>query len=96
MNTKLQKAGGVLLILMILGFGIGAVALQPDTITSLEQTLSQSKETYLSALETCRSTEQSLAQAKLEIKGAAKLPVDQIEKLQKKAKGEGLEVCPLK
>ena len=93
MNTKLQKAGGVLLILMISGLGIGAVALQPDTITSLEQTLSQSRDTYLFALETCRSTEQSLAQAKLELKGAASLPLDKIEKLQKKAKGEGLEVC---
>jgi hypothetical protein len=93
MNTKLQKAGGALLILMISGLGIGAVALQPDTITSLEQTLTQSRETYLSALQTCRSTERSLAQAKLELQGTAKLPVDQIEKLQKKAKGEGLEVC---
>lgn len=92
--TKLQRAIGAIILLSGATIGIAALA-QSATIESLETTLERAKQSYQTALETCRAVEMSLATAKLEMQGAAKLPVDQIERLQKKAKGENLEVCPL-
>lgn len=99
--TKLQKAIGAIILLSGATIGIAAVGMS-STIGALETSLKSSYESNLSAHESylkanaaCRDAEIAVAKAKLEMQGAAKLPVDQIEKLQKKAKGENLEVCPL-
>jgi hypothetical protein len=92
-KDKMQKVLGAALVIGMFGFGIAAVAVQEDTVILLEQSLKASKETYVMAKEACNKAEIALAQAKLETKGAASLPIEEIAKLQKKVKGEGLQMC---
>lgn len=89
-KNKLGRAVGGITILGLAVMGV-AMAASGESVESLEQAYSSQLQAAKSSVEALCKVEQSLAIAKLEAKGAAFLPVEELTRLQLKAKGENLE-----
>lgn len=89
-KTKLGKAVGVLGAVTVAVMGV-AMAASGESVEAMEKAYQAQLEAAKASVEALCHVEQSLAIAKLEAKGAAFLPVEELTRLQLKAKGENLE-----
>lgn len=90
-NVK-QKLGVVLGGLAVVSVGVFGVviAAQSPSVEAMERAYATQLEAAKQSVEALCNVEQSLAQVKLDQKGAAYLPVEELSRLQAKAKGENL------
>lgn len=70
-------------------FGV-VIASQGASVESMERAYATQLEAAKQSVEALCNVEQGLAQVKLDQKGAAYLPVEELARLQAKAKGENL------
>lgn len=89
-KTKLGKAVGVLGAVTVAVMGV-AMAASGESVEAMEKAYQAQLEAAKASVEALCHVEQALAKTKLDAEGAAYLPVEEITRLQLKAKGENLE-----